>query len=348
MRARRGVRTLAVALGCVAAASLAACGNDGEVNDELQVVADPSAASPARAPEPTATPEGTVFGADQGAVTDLATDQETGTLAVAVTDPPRVLLYDLADLAGLQGDEPGRPTTVELPAPAGDLTASQGTLLASVPGADVLARIALPSGSLDTTDVRGGPTGAAVLGDRTLVSLRERRGVAVVEDGRVTTTVEGGLNSADDVVVAGGEPIVLDRLRTAVFAVDLDEQEVGEGLRAGQGATNVATDDFGRVFVADIRRGGLLAFSTDPLMLRQRYPVPGGPYDLAHDPERDLLWVTLTARNEVVGFDVRGGEPRERHRYPTVRQPDSVTVEPRTGQVVVGSATGEGVQVITP
>jgi hypothetical protein len=58
--------------------------------------------------------------------------------------------------------------------------------------------------------------------------------------------------------------------------------------------------------------------------------------------------VTLTERNEVVGYDVRGGEPVEKYRFPTVRQPNSVTVDEQSGRVVVGSAAGEGTQVITP
>jgi len=69
---------------------------------------------------------------------------------------------------------------------------------------------------------------------------------------------------------------------------------------------------------------------------------------IAYDPARSLAWVTLTERNEVVGFDVRGGEPAEKYRFPTVRQPNSITVDERTARVFVGSATGEGIQVIQP
>jgi DNA-binding beta-propeller fold protein YncE len=100
------------------------------------------------------------------------------------------------------------------------------------------------------------------------------------------------------------------------------------------------------VLVADTKGGALLAFSLDPLLMRQRYPVPGAPYGLAYDPKRDLLWVTLTATNEVVGFDVTGGEPEEKHRFPTVEQPNNVAVDPISGRVIVASATGKGIQVI--
>jgi DNA-binding beta-propeller fold protein YncE len=72
------------------------------------------------------------------------------------------------------------------------------------------------------------------------------------------------------------------------------------------------------------------------------------PYGIASDPKRDLAWVTLTASNEVVGFDMTGGAPVQRYRLPTVRQPNSVAVDPDSGRVFVASANGEGVSVIQP
>ena len=43
----------------------------------------------------------------------------------------------------------------------------------------------------------------------------------------------------------------------------------------------MAADPAGRVLVADTRGEALLVFGTDPLILRQRYPVRGAPYGLA-------------------------------------------------------------------
>jgi DNA-binding beta-propeller fold protein YncE len=102
------------------------------------------------------------------------------------------------------------------------------------------------------------------------------------------------------------------------------------------------------MLVTDARDGELLVFAGDPLLLRQRSPLPGGPYGLAYDARRDLAWVTLTARNEVVGLDVAGGEPVVVHRFSTVHQPDAVAVDPVSGRVVVVSASGTGLQVIDP
>ncbi|MGA9312438.1 MAG: hypothetical protein WBV74_19010, partial [Pseudonocardiaceae bacterium] len=100
--------------------------------------------------------------------------------------------------------------------------------------------------------------------------------------------------------------------------------------------------------VTDTRDGELLAFAGDPPVLRQRFPLPGAPYALAYDGRRDLVWVTLTGRDEVVGLGVAGGEPVIVHRVPTVHQPDAVAVDPVSGRVYVVSASGAGLQVIDP
>lgn len=334
-------RSATVGTGAVLACALVLGGcsaKPGDSSDTLQVVANPVAATAPVSPQPAAAPAGTVF-ATQGEVTAVAADPATGTLAVAV--PDAVLLY--------RADAPAAaPVRVPVAARPERLRVSGGVLLATLPAAGQVARISLPGGQVSTLAVAGEPAGALAEGDRTLVAVRDRKAVDVFTGDRLTRTIQGQLYSADDVVQAGGNTVVLDRLRTALFSVDVDGGTMAEGLRAGDGATNAVADSFGRVLVVDTRAGALLAFSTGPLLLRQRYPVPGGAYGLAYDAQRALAWVTLTERNEVVGFDVRGGEPVEKYRFPTVRQPDSVTVEERSGRVVVGSAAGEGVQVIQP
>lgn len=321
---------------------LSSCATDDSPNDSLQVVENPVAASAAVSPAVTVKPAGSVF-AGPG-VRAMATDAASKTLVVAVSEPPSLRIYDLATL-----DAHATPkTTVALPGPAERLTVSGSQVLASVPDKSVIAKVALPGGALESIPVAGQPSAGLADGDATLVAIRDRRAVEVLTKNAGPKTITGQIYSADDVLSTGDGVVVLDRLRTAVFSVDLAAGTIGEGLRAGDGAANAVTDDFGRVLVTDARAGALLAFSTTPLLLRQRYPVPGGVYGITYDRTRGLAWVTLTGRNEVVGFDVRGGEPIEKYRFPTVRQPDSVTVDEQGGRVVVGSASGEGVQVITP
>lgn len=317
---------------------LSGCSPSGKPSDDLQVVANPVAAQAAVSPAVTVKPAGQVL--DTAEVSALATDAATRSLVVALEQPPSLVVYDL--------DKLGAPrATVPLPGPTDRLTVSGDQVLAAVPGKGVLARLSLKDDKLSTTDVGGQPAAGVVSGAGTLVAMGDRKTVEVLGSGapRVLT---GQLYSADDVLDTGSGVVVLDRLRTAVFRVDLAGGKIEEGLRAGDGAANAVTDSFGRVLVTDARAGALIAFSADPLLMRQRYPVPGGAYGIAYDHTRNLAWVTLTGRNEVVGFDVRGGEPVEKYRFPTVRQPDAVAVDDQSGRVIVGSAAGEGTQVIQP
>ncbi|MDV6014042.1 hypothetical protein F8178_16340 [Haloechinothrix sp. LS1_15] len=363
MTVRSGVRrrpygsTVAAVL--ASAALLAGCGVLEGSGDELQVVEDPEPATAPPSPERTATPQGTVIG-DIGAeltdtaaadVTALAVEASTRSLVVAVTDSSDG--DDAGDTGAAVLFSPlDDPTAVhaEIPVPGAveQLVPDNGSVVATLPGEDELIHLSPEQGIVGRTDVTGSPAGVTGGADTRLVAVRERAEVDVLEHEQRSASIGDGLSSADRVLLAGDTPIVLDRVRSAVFQVNLDDGDIGPGLRAGQGATHAVADRFGRVLVTDTRTDGLLAFDAEPLMLVQRYPVHGGIYAIAYDAERDIAWVTLTERNEVVGFDVAGGEPDEIHRFDSVRQPNSVTVDEQDGRVVVGSAAGEGIQVIEP
>jgi hypothetical protein len=96
--------------------------------------------------------------------------------------------------------------------------------------------------------------------------------------------------------------------------------------------------------VADTRGEALLVFGTNPLMLRQQYPVKGAPYGLAGSST--LAWVSETATNTVVGYDLSTGIPVEKVRHRTVQQPNTLTFDDETGTLFVVSGSGAGVQVI--
>jgi sugar lactone lactonase YvrE len=147
----------------------------------------------------------------------------------------------------------------------------------------------------------------------------------------------------DSLAVQGNTVAVLDRAQTSVTTIGADGK-VGQELRAGQGATTMAADPAGRLLVADTRGGQLLVFGVDPLILRQAYPVPQSPYGLAGS--RGLAWVSQTAANTVIGYDLSTGIPVEKVRYPTVQQPNSLAFDDASGTLYVVSGSGQGVQVI--
>lgn len=336
-------RATAIMIGVLAAALLAAGCSSGGSGDPLQASPSLAAATPAQAPPVAKHPAGTVIPVD-GDITSAVVDPDTATLAVAVSSPPSLLLYDTGDL-----DDPNaRARTVPLPGKAGHLSLGDHGLLVPVPSAHTLVRVALPDGSVDKVRVDGKPSDAVSYHGQTIVALPHKQSLAVLDGDRVRKTVHGSAIHPDQLLVAGGKLVVLDRLRSALFDVDVAGSDFGAGLRAGQGATNAVADNFGRTLVVDTRRDSLLAFSVDPVTRRQLFPVPPGPYGIAYDRQRHLAWVSSTADNEVVAYDVAGGEPVEKRRVPTVRQPDTVAVDPQSGAVIVASAAGKGIQVVQP
>ncbi len=148
----------------------------------------------------------------------------------------------------------------------------------------------------------------------------------------------------DDIVTQGNTAVVLDRSQSSVTAISEDGDKAEQALRAGEGATTMAADPAGRVLVADTRGGALLVYGIEPLILRQRYPVPEAPYGLSGSPT--LAWVSQTAANAVIGYDLATGIPVEKVRYRTVQQPNSLVYDETSGTLYVVSGSGAGVQVI--
>ncbi|NNH69134.1 hypothetical protein HLB23_04485 [Nocardia uniformis] len=329
MRRRGWTRS---ALAAVAAVTLlAGCSSQDDVS--RKPTREP--ATPAAAPTLAATPAGEV--SPSTPISALLVEPRSGVLAVLSADGKSLRLID-------RGVTPAAERTVALPAAAAMLAPGEpGEIL--LPAPRRVLRVDAASGTVDEI---------AVDGDARAVALRPEGGLAVgTADGRVLTlaadgTVDRtvtGLVSVDAVVAAGDDLLALDRRQTIVTELDLGDNRPGLTLRTGDGATNMIGDHFGRVLVTDTAGNELLVYTADPLVLHQRFPVGSSPYALAYDERSDTVWVTLTGTNEVVGYDVSTGIPVEVGRFPTVRQPDTVTIDNR-GDMFVGSATGDGLQRI--
>lgn len=146
----------------------------------------------------------------------------------------------------------------------------------------------------------------------------------------------------DALVTHDDSVIVLDRGQTSVTEIDGATAE--QALRAGEGATSMAVDSAGRVLVVDTRGGALLVFGTEPLIMRQRFPVPETPYGVIGS--NSLAWVSQTATNSVIGYDLATGIPVEKVRYRTVQQPDILAFDDDGDTLYVVSGSGAGVQTI--
>jgi DNA-binding beta-propeller fold protein YncE len=114
-------------------------------------------------------------------------------------------------------------------------------------------------------------------------------------------------------------------------------------IHVGIGPTHVVARGE-RLFVVDTRGDGLIEVLTDPLRVHRRTHLRGAPYGIAFDPVRKRFWVTLTASNRVAELTDR----RVLRTFPTVRQPNSVAVDPDSGRVFVASRRDGTLQLLDP
>jgi DNA-binding beta-propeller fold protein YncE len=67
---------------------------------------------------------------------------------------------------------------------------------------------------------------------------------------------------------------------------------------------------------------------------------------VAVDPVRARLWITCTATNRLVELSLARPLPRIIGQWPTVRQPDTVAVDPRTDTVFVVGVYPGSLQIL--
>jgi hypothetical protein len=293
-------------------------------------------ARPARAPALTIRPAGRVL--HVGPLADaVVADPNAHVFAVAVHNPSRLILVSAR--TGRIRERVAIPTGTRRagappPAPAVFL----------VPAETGRRALAIQPARRTATHER--PPSAAIVLGRTFVTDARAAAVVALDRGRPARTLlatihPGGLVAADfDRRLA----VVATRERTLALYDPRTLRRVAQ-LPAGAGPTSVVAGG-DRLYVADTRGDAILVFATDagrrPLARAGRLALPRGsaPYGLALDPVRQRLWVTLTARNELVSLPI-GGRAGPARRFPTVQQPDAVAVDSALGTVAVtGRAQG--------
>ncbi|WP_217696712.1 YncE family protein [Mycobacterium sp. GA-1841] len=326
-----------VRTGLVALALLLTAGCTSNPADAPPPTIEPAQA--AESPPVTVTPDGEITplaGRAESAVFDPA----TATLAVLSPGPD-----GQSTLSLLTGNRPTRNVTLT-PAATAMSVDGHGDILAATRGG--YFRIDTGTAKADKILVEGSQdvefTAIALRADGKPVLGSADGAVYTLADDHTVSTRLKIFARVDSLVTQGNTAVVLDRGQTSVTAVDPSGTKAAQALRAGEGATTIAADTRGRVLVADTRGDELLVFGTDPLIMRQRYPVPAAPYGLAGSAE--LAWVSQTAANTVIGYDLSTGIPVEKVRHRTVQQPNSLAYDDKTGTLYVVSGSGAGVQVI--
>jgi DNA-binding beta-propeller fold protein YncE len=283
----------------------------------------PPAAEPADAPVPAEAPAGTVFpigGMPEGLVFDPAS---------------RLLFAGLREPARLAAIDPssGRVLRVQpLPAPPRHLSvAPGGDVLVPAEDANELIRVS-PGGRREAgIGVGEHPHDATAAAVRDFVADEFGDSISVVQGDRVIATVDAPQQPGGIAAVAGRYVAVVGVRERVLEVYDAETLTPTGETDAGEGPTHaISLGD--SLLVADTEGNALLLYRLAPRPEPiARTPLTGVPYGLAFDPRRDLVWVTLTARNRVDVLRVRGDRLEPVAGYPTVRQPNSVAVDPRTG-----------------
>lgn len=304
-----------------------------------------SAPEPAVSPPLQKKPAGEVIPL-RSAPEGIVVDPDTGLVAVGLRNPNELALVD--------GDDGKVMRKVGLPGYARHLglAGPGGPVLVPAELIDSFLQVGLPGGEiLDETRVGDFPhNAAATAGGRIFVINEAASTASVIEDGRVIKTIKTPPNPGGVSITKSGLVGIVGVKGLALEIYDEDTLNSVDIIDAGKGPTHVVAGPDDRFYVADTRGDTLLVYDTNPeLDLAARVPLPGGaPYGMALDPRRDELWVTLTAENRLIQFALDGETPREVASYATVRQPNSVAVNPTSGRVFVAGRTSGALQLLDP
>ncbi len=295
------------------------------------------AAEPARSPPLVAAPAGRVVGVGHKPE-GLAFDRRTGLLAVGLTDPDRLALVN-----GRSGRTLSRVVLAGAPRHL-SLAAPGGPVLVPAEKADELLEVDLPGGGVRATPVGRNPHDAVAARGRVFVGNERGASVSVVEHGRQVRVLGAPVGPGGLAVTAAGDLVaVVGVRRRAVELYDARTLRSLGTIPVGIGPTHIAARDQ-RFFVVDTRGDGLIEVRTGPLRVHRRTHLAGAPYGIAYDPRRRRFWVTLTRSNRVAEVTDR----RVLRTFPTVRQPNSVAVDPRSGRVFVASRKDGTLQLLDP
>ena len=322
------VATLAIAL--------TACGSEE---------ANPPPAEPIASPPLTEKPVGRVIPGDAEAE-GVVVDAESGLAAVSFRDPNEIALIDVGT---------GRTAKrIPTPDPARHLSLAGpgGPVLAPIEYVDELLEIELPSGRTSSVAVGDFPHDAAAAATGRIFVSDEGGDTISVVDG---DAVEVALPSPEQPggIAASGETVAVVAVAAREIAfLDAETLERTATVEGGAGPSHVVAgpdDGTDRFYVTDTGGDALLVYEggEEPRLL-DRANVPGSPYGIAVDDTRNRIWVTQTALNRVVELEVSDLAPKIVAAYPTVRQPNSVGVDERTGEVVIVGRDSGDVQIFDP
>lgn len=314
--------------------SLAGCGSDPANEPHF-----PPAAEPPHSPPLRSEPAGRVVRVGREPE-GIVADRRTGIVAVGLRKPDRLAL-----LAGASGAVARRVALPESPRHL-SLARPGGPVLVPAERADSLIEVDLRSGRTRATPVGNFPHDAAAVGARTFVGDEMEDTVTVVEHGRVVKRLRVAEQPGGVTATGTGEVAVVAVRERVIETFDARTFERTGRVAAGKGPTHVVSDGRGHLFVADTQGRALLRFVTEPaLRLTRTVRLGAAPYGIAIDRRRARIWLTLPGRNRLVAHALTARMPRVAS-IPTIRQPNTVSVDEASGRVLVAGRSRGLLQIL--
>jgi DNA-binding beta-propeller fold protein YncE len=202
-----------------------------------------------------------------------------------------------------------------------------------------------------TADTKVGrhPHDAAAAGSLIFVGNEYASTVSLIRNGR-QIRVQPGPMQPGGVAADSSFVLVVGVRGRQVKAYAAGGRIVGTA-QAGVGPTHVQAGRGGLFYVADTEGDTVLVFrvsASGPRRAGIVRTVRGTPYGIAVDRRRGLVYVTLTATNELESFRISGDSLIPDQTWPTVRQPNSVAVDEATGRVFVAGRDASQLEMAGP
>ncbi|MEJ7714781.1 MAG: hypothetical protein WKF40_03335 [Thermoleophilaceae bacterium] len=270
----------------------------------------------------------------------LVADGRTRLLAVGLTNPDRLALVDMDSGRVVRRVAlPEAPRHLALAGPG-------GPVLVPAEKSNELVEVSLPSGRKRVTRVGRQPHDAASDGRGTVfVGNEGGDSVSLVRGGREVRRVKAPVQPGGAVTSTDGRLVAAVGVsERALELYDAGSLRSRGKIDVGVGPTHVAARGR-RFFVVDTRGNALLQVLTGGRPARAPADQPARCPVRDHlRPPRKRFWVTLTKTNRVVEMSDR----HELRSFATVRQPNSVAVDPVTGRVFVASRADGTLQSFLP
>lgn len=327
-----GGRATTTVLTAGAVITIAGCGGS---SPELMPAAEPAESPPVKV-----RPAGKVVDIGEGAE-GIVFDRTSGSIALGLREGYRLAFVDPRKLS--------ITFQVPIPNPVRHLTVSRkGIVAVPAESANTVFQISEQRGIVSEVPAGEHPHDAAYADGKLFTADEFADTVSVIERGKVVDSLPAPVQPGG-IAAAGENYLALIAVSERVLQVyDARSNEPLGVTDAGVGPTHIET--IGRdAFVADTEGDVIRRFriGSEPVET-DTVPAPGVPYGIAVDPQRGRVWVTLTATNRLAGYSVDGPKMKRFATYPTIRQPNSVAVEPRTGDVFVASRTEGQLERISP